>query len=155
MYKENYFEVGPLSRAMVNKTPLIKDAHRKYQDSMYSRIVARVCEIPQLLNHCKELVEELHLTEKSYIKPSIDIDKLSGFGSSAVEAARGSLIHKVKITNGIIDKYTLITPTQWNLGNGTKEKLGVSQKAMIGLEDVKLAEIAFKSFDVCSVCTTH
>ena len=131
------------------------DCHKKYEDSILSRIVARVCEIPQLLQHTQELLKKINLDEPSYIKPKIDISKITASGSSAVEAARGSLIHKVNIENGIIKKYDIITPTQWNLSNGTQEKLGVSQKAMIGLENEKIAEIVFKSFDVCSVCTTH
>ena len=155
LYKERYYEVGPLSRAMINKTPLIKDAHRKYGDSILSRILARVCEIPQLLNHSKKLIKQLDLSEPSYIKPKIDISDITALGSSAIEASRGTLIHKVNIKNGIIQKYDIITPTQWNLANGTKESLGVSQKAMIGLENTQLAELSFKSFDVCSVCTTH
>ena len=154
-FKDKYYEVGPLSRAMLNKTPLIKDAHRKYGDSIFSRILARVCESAQLLAHSKKLLSELDLSEASYIEPSIDITKLSGIGESSVEAARGSLIHKVELENGVIKNYEIITPTQWNLSGGTKEKEGVSQKAMIGLEDVKTAELVFKSFDVCSVCTTH
>ncbi|WP_373036686.1 nickel-dependent hydrogenase large subunit [Sulfurimonas sp.] len=155
MYKDKYYEVGPLSRAMINKIPLVKDAHRRFGDNIFSRIIARVCEIPQLLNHSKELLEQLDLSEPSYIEPSIDISHISGYGESAVEAARGSLIHKVNIENGVITNYEIITPTQWNLGNGTKENLGISQKAMIGLQDVKTAELVFKTFDVCSVCTTH
>ncbi|MGK0255736.1 MAG: Ni,Fe-hydrogenase I large subunit [Arcobacteraceae bacterium] len=154
-YKEQYFEVGPLSRAIINKIPLIKDAHNKYEDSILSRIVARVYEIPQLLNHTKKLIAQIDLDEASYIKPKIDISKITGEGKSAVEAARGTLIHKVKLENGIIKKYDIITPTQWNLSNGTKNNLAISQKAMIGLKDENIAEIVFKSFDVCSVCTTH
>jgi hydrogenase large subunit len=155
MYKEKYYEVGPLSRAMLNKTPLIKDSHRRYGDSIFSRILARVCEIPQLLNHSKQLLNRLNLEEPSYIEPKIDLSKISAFGMSAVEAARGSLIHKVQLEDGIIQNYEIITPTQWNLSNGTKEHLGVSQKAMVGENNIHLAETIFKSFDVCSVCTTH
>jgi len=154
-YKDKYFAVGPLARAMINKVPLVKDSHRRFGDNIFSRIIARVCEIPQLLNHSLELIEQLDLNEPSYIEPSIDISHLSGSGQSAVEAARGSLIHKVELENGIIKNYEIITPTQWNLGTGTKENPGVSQKAMIGLQDVKTAELVFKTFDVCSVCTTH
>ena len=154
-YKNKFFEVGPLSRAILNKTPLIKDSHRRYKDSIFSRILARICEIPQLLNHSKELLKELRLDEPSYIKPKIDIKELSGSGVSAVEAARGSLIHKVDLEKGLIKKYDIITPTQWNLSNGTKENPAVAQMAMIGVENEKTAEIIFKSFDVCSVCTTH
>ena len=154
-FKDKYFEVGPLSRAIINKNGLIKDAHLKYEDSILSRIVARVLEIPQLINHTKKLISQINLEEPSYIKPKIDISKITSSGYSAVEAARGSLIHKVDIENGIIKKYDIITPTQWNLSNGTRDSLGISQKAMIGLKDEKIAEIVFKSFDVCSVCTTH
>jgi len=155
IYKDKYYEVGPLSRAMVNKTPLIKEAHRRYKDSIFTRILARVCEIIQLLNHSKELIKEINLQEPSFIEPKIEISKLSGKGIGTVEAARGSLVHEVEIEQGIIKNYTIITPTQWNLSNGTKISPATSQKAMIGLEDTELAEIVFKTFDVCSVCTTH
>ena len=155
MYKDKYYEVGPLARAMINKTPLIKDAHRRYGDSIISRILARVCEILQLLNHSKKLLKEINLNEPSYIKPKIDISKISSSGIGVVEASRGSLIHKVDIDKGLIKKYDIITPTQWNLANGTRDNLGVAQNAIIGLDSTELAEIVFKSFDVCSVCTTH
>ena len=154
-FKENYYEVGPLARAMVNRHPLIKDAHRRYGDSIFTRILARVCETAQLLVHSKNLLDELDLSEPSYIQPSCDISKLNSHGQAAVEAARGSLIHKVELEAGVIKKYEIITPTQWNLSAGTREKLGVSQKAMVGLESTKIAELVFKTFDVCSVCTTH
>jgi hydrogenase large subunit len=154
-YRDKYYEVGPLSRAMVNKTLLIKDSHRKYGDSIFSRILARVCEIAGLLNHSKELISMIDLQEASYIKPSVDVTNLNSSGQSAVEAARGSLIHKVEIKNGLIKEYEIVTPTQWNLCGGTKDKQGISQKAMIGLSNTKVAELVFKSFDVCSVCTTH
>ncbi|MDD2356988.1 MAG: nickel-dependent hydrogenase large subunit [Thiovulaceae bacterium] len=154
-YHGKYYEVGPLSRAMVKKTPLIKDAHKKYTDSIFTRILARVCEISQLLLHCKSLITELDLSEPSYIKPKMDITSLNSSGSSAVEAARGTLIHKVVIEDSLIKSYEIITPTQWNLCGGVNENHGVSQKAMIGLENIEIAELVFKSFDVCSVCTTH
>ena len=154
-FKNYYYEVGALSRAMINKTPLIKDSHRRYQDSIFSRILARICEIPQLLIHSKKLISQINLEEPSYIKPKKDISKLNASGFGIIEAARGSLIHKVNIKENKIIEYQIITPTQWNLSNGSKYDLGISQKAMAGLEDTKLAQIVFKSFDVCSVCTTH
>ena len=65
------------------------------------------------------------------------------------------LSQEVNLEKGIFNKYDIITPTQWNLSNGTRDNLATSQKAMIGLDDIDLAQIVFKSFDVCSVCTTH
>ncbi|MDY0233787.1 MAG: nickel-dependent hydrogenase large subunit [Sulfurimonas sp.] len=154
-YKGRYYEVGPLARAMINKKALIVDAHKKYGDSLYSRILARVYEITELLSYSQKLISNLDLAEPSYIEPQLDISKLNSSGYSAVEAARGTLIHKVEIEEGIIKNYEIITPTQWNLSGGTRENPGVSQKAMVGLSDTKTAELVFKSFDVCSVCTTH
>ena len=155
MYKDKYYEVGPLSRAMINNNKLIKSGHRLYKDSMFTRILARVNEIALLLNQSKIIIKKIDLSQESYIKPDIDVQKLSGYGESAVEAARGSLVHKVMIKNGIIKKYDIITPTQWNLSNGTKDNPGVSQKAMINCDNENIAQKVFKSFDVCSVCTTH
>jgi uptake hydrogenase large subunit len=155
MYKEKFYEVGPLARAMVRKKALIKDAHRRYGDSLLSRILARVCEVVQLLHHSKELLTQIQLDEPSYIEPILPINELSGSGCGAVEAARGTLIHKVELKEGKVQEYEIITPTQWNLSNGTKQNPGIAQKTMIGLADTDLAELCFKSFDVCSVCTTH
>ncbi len=154
-YKHKYYEVGPLSRAMLLKTPLIKDAHRRYGDSLFSRIAARSCEIIRLLHHSLRLLERIDLSQPSYIPPSRKISALTGTGTGAVEAARGSLIHKVVLEEGRIASYDLITPTQWNLSQGTVENPGIAQQAMIGLHDEKTAEFVFKTFDVCSVCTTH
>ena len=154
-YKRKYYEVGPLSRAMLLKTPLIKDAHRRYGDSLFSRIMARSCETIQLLHHTLELIARIDLDQPSWIEPPQPLSKLTGEGTAAVEAARGSLIHSVVLEEGRIARYRIITPTQWNLSQGTPETPGIAQQAMIGLEDEQLAEFIFKSFDVCSVCTTH
>jgi hydrogenase large subunit len=154
-YKDKYYEVGPLSRAMVKKTPLIKDLHRRFGDSLLSRIVARVCEIPKLIIHSKNLIEDLDFNEPSFIQPKADISNITAKGTASVEAARGSLIHSVQLKSGIIEDYQIITPTQWNLGNGDRQHPGIAQKAMIGLDDERIVELIFKSFDVCSVCTTH
>ncbi len=154
-YKSNFYEVGPLSRAMLNKTKLIKDSHRRFADSIFSRIVARVCEIPQLLHHSLEILKQIDINKEFYKEPKEDITKITSYGVGLVEAARGSLIHKVELENGLIKNYEIITPTQWNLSNGTLANPGVAQKAMIGLDSVEVAEIVFKTFDVCSVCTTQ
>lgn len=154
-YKGMFYEAGPLARAMIRKTPLVKDAHRRYGDSIFTRILARVCEIAQLLLHAKEQLNLIDLSQASYIAPIIPIEQMSGEGVGCVEAARGSLIHKVRLERGIIESYEIITPTQFNLGSSVLGDEGIAQRAMIGLSQTSHAELVFKSFDVCSVCTTH
>ncbi len=80
---------------------------------------------------------------------------ITGKGTGIVEAPRGSLIHTITAENGIIRESQIITPTQWNLATSTANDPGVAQNAMIGLKDTALAEFVFRTFDICSVCTTH
>jgi len=60
----------------------------------------------------------------------------------------------------VIEKYTIITPTAWNLStqdsNGVK---GVVESALMGttLDEHKIASIGriVRSFDPCVSCATH
>ena len=155
LYKEKYYEVGSLSRMMLNNNSEVKDAHRHYKDSIYTRVISRGVEMELLLQHSLELLNTIDAKERSYIKPKLAIESLNGSGEGRVEAARGSLIHTATIKKGVIQEYQIITPTQWNLSNGEKSNPAVAQKAMVGLSDTRLAEAVFKTFDVCSVCTTQ
>jgi hydrogenase large subunit len=155
LYKKNYFEVGPLARMMVSKDPLIRDLHRRYKDSTLTRVTARLCECAHLLKRTAFLLEHLNLKEASFIPPKYNLNYLTCKGTGIVEASRGSLIHEVSIKNGHITHYDIITPTVWNLGNGDHENPSIAQKAIIGLESIQQADFIFKSFDVCSVCTTQ
>jgi hydrogenase large subunit len=155
LYKNRYFETGPLARMMIAKNPLIRDMHRRFKDAISSRILARVMETFHLIEQTKKSLEKLDLSQESCIVPKVPIDKITSSGIGVVEASRGSLIHKVWIQKGKIKKYDIITPTVWNLGNGNKEAPSVIQKALLGIKDFKQANIVFRSFDVCSVCTTQ
>jgi hydrogenase large subunit len=153
LYRGKFYETGPLARAMLIKTPLIKEAHRRFKDSIFSRILARVCEIARILQISYELIEQIDLLEESFIQPP-PLERY-GVGIGMVEASRGSLIHRVEFRDGKILDYTIITPTQWNLGSSQTETPSVVQKALIGALADSPLELIFKSFDVCSVCTTH
>jgi Ni,Fe-hydrogenase I large subunit len=155
LYGGKYYETGPLARAMSMGYPLIKNIHRRFKDSAYSRVNARAYEVGHLLYRIKQSLRQIDITEPSYIVPHLPIRELSGEGEGVVEAPRGPLIHQVRLDAGTITDYRMITPTQWNLGSGTKEHPGVAQYAMIGSATPEEAEFIFRTFDVCSVCTTH
>jgi len=152
-YREKVYETGPLARAMLLKTPLIREAHRRWGDSLFSRILARVCEIPRLLLYADELLREIDYAQRSWIDPGPMPREAEGVG--LVEAARGSLIHRVRVEEGRIARYQIVTPTQWNLGSGPGDNPGIAQKALLDCRRDDPLELIFKSFDVCSVCTTH
>jgi len=155
-YDNDFYETGPLSRALVNNRKFIKAIHKEFKDSAYTRVMARMDELGFLLNKCKKIIRSINISEDSFIKPEIklkDIESATAYGS--VEAARGALLHTVEIQNGKIKKYDVTTPTVWNLGPGDDVTPGVAQKAINGSTTTKEAKIILRSFDVCSVCTTH
>jgi len=153
-YGGDFYEVGPLARAMANDMTLIKNMHRRFKDSAYTRIMARIVEIASLLQHARSLLHSLPLSEASYAPPA-KLESLSAEGIGIVEAPRGPLLHRVRLEGGIIKAYSIITPTQWNLGSAAHNDPAPAQKAMLGCRSAEEAGFIFRSFDVCSVCTTH
>ncbi len=152
-YKNLFYETGPLSRAIASKLPIVKNMHRRFKDSAYSRVMARVFELATLLQHAKKLLSEIDISQKSYLK-NVDISKITAKGVGVVEAPRGPLLHTINIKDGIIQEYKIVTPTQFNIGSSTQENPTPAQKAMQGVTKQE-ALFIFRTFDVCSVCTTH
>jgi len=152
IYKNKHYEVGSLARGMIAKEPIVKSLHKRYKDSLLTRVFARVYEVAILLNYSKKLLSNLNINENSCtLNGNLKIDNFEGIG--VVEAARGSLIHKTKVEEGKIKEYKIIVPTQWNLTQGDKNEQGIAIKAMIGSKSIEEATLVFRSFDVCSVCT--
>ena len=148
MYKDKYFEVGPLARNLDNK--IIKKIYETFTDSVYTRIFARLYEVNLIFLYLLKIIDKIEINEKNYTKPL----KKSGKGIGVVEAPRGSLIHEIEIENGFVKKYNIIVPTQFNLSNSTKENPSPAQSALMN-EDEKLSDFIFKCFDICAVCVSH
>ncbi len=150
-YKGRHYETGPLARMMLRGESGVRKLHRRHKDSIVTRISARVLEIGLLLEQIDRALGQIDLSEPSWIEAP---KRASGEGVGVVEAARGSLMHRVVAKDGVIEYYEVLTPTQWNLANGSHEEIGVAVKA-IENSPKEWSELVFKSFDVCSVCTTH
>lgn len=155
MYKKIFYEVGPLARLMASKDVLIRDCHRRCADSTVTRIVARVKEIAVLIKRSEDILDLLDIKERSLQLPRKLPKNFTSSGVGVIEAARGSLIHRIDVKNGLIKNYDIIPPTVWNLGNGSLINPSIAQKAIIGLDSIEKADFIFKSFDICSVCTTQ
>jgi len=152
LYKNRHYETGAIARGMISKFPIIKALHKRYGDSTLTRAFARVYEIGVLLKYLKELLNKINLSLPSLTHQLPRIKNFNGIG--VVEASRGSLIHKISVRNSKIIDYEIITPTQWNISNGNNRERGVAIRAMKNCTP-KEAQIIFKSFDICSVCTVH
>lgn len=154
LYDGEFYESGPLARALIGEREGIAVLYQQYSDSAQTRLCARMDETVKLISDVRYLLKNLDLSQPSFITPTA-IENISGTGIGIIEAPRGSLIHQATIEKGKIASYSIITPTQWNLGNGTEQKLAIAQRAMIGAESIAKASLIFRTFDVCSVCTTH
>ncbi len=153
-YKNSLYEVGSLARGMMAREPIIKSLHKRYKDSILSRIFARVYEVATLLSYSKRVLQRLEIdTPSCGLKRGVEVDEFEGVG--LVEASRGSLIHKLSVKKGLIEKYDIVVPTQWNLSQGDEVEKGVAIEAMVGSDSIDEASFIFRSFDVCSVCTTQ
>ena len=155
-YYESFFETGPLSRAIISNRKFIKEIHKSFEDSVFTRVMARMDEMAFLLFETNKLILQVDVSELSYIKPKYSLKDVENAKAIAVvEACRGSLLHNISIEKGLIKSYDVITPTVWNLGPKNKTQKGIAQKAIIGSPSIEIAKIVLRSFDVCSVCTTH
>ncbi|WP_456470229.1 nickel-dependent hydrogenase large subunit [Caminibacter sp.] len=148
LYEDKFYEVGPLARNINNS--LVKKIYEKYEDSIYTRIFARLYEINLIIEYLLENIKNIDVCEPSYIKPVVN----NASGISVIEAPRGSLIHKVEIKDEKIKSYEIIVPTQFNLSNGTKENPSAAQAALMS-ERKEYLDTIFKCFDICAVCVTH
>jgi Ni,Fe-hydrogenase I large subunit len=153
LYKDKYYETGALARMIAQNNKFIKNVHRRYKDSAYSRCMARIFECAQILKYAQTVLKKVDVTQSSCMEVQ-NINTITALGVGVVEAPRGPLIHKVEIEKGIIKSFEIITPTQWNIGSDTPQKPTPVQQAMLHntQED---ALFIFRTFDVCSVCTTH
>ena len=145
------YEVGPLARMKVNG-----DYTRGI--SVMDRHLARAAETLKIAQAMRTWVDELKVGGPVYTSAPVPSSAAS-YGLT--EAPRGALGHWLKISNGKIAQYQVITPTCWNAsprdGNG---KLGPIEEALIGTpveeidEPIEVLRV-IHSFDPCLSCAVH
>lgn len=145
------FETGPLARQWLSG---------EYRNgiSTMDRIIARVLEAKKITEIIGVLLENIipNVTvQKEYSIPK------AAEGEGLIDTTRGALGHWIKIDDGVISFYQIITPSVWNLSTRSGNNLkGTAEKALIGtiVQDsdnpVELGRI-IRSFDPCISCATH
>ena len=151
-------ETGPLAEEIVAGNPLFTDLVRPNGPSVFTRQLARLVRPVELLPAMDTWLTEIASEETFYISPG-EIREGEGFGLT--EGARGALGHWVRIENGEIAQYQIITPTAWNASPRDSSGMrGPWEEALIGTKiadpsnPVELGCIV-RSFDACLVCTVH
>ena len=112
------------------------------------------------LDAMRETVHALreHIEEPTFLRSDSRPD---GDGVGVVNAARGTLCHWVRIRDGKIANYQVITPTAWNGSpRDTAGSRGHWEESFVGMEikdlenPVELFHVV-RSHDACLVCTVH
>lgn len=161
-YQNKVVQTGPLAEFMVAQHPLISDLFKLEGGNTWLRQFARLRRVSDSLLGLRKLLKELqaHINEP-FISEQSTIEKVDGEGFGMVQAARGSLGHWVRVKDGKIDKYQIVTPTAWNAS--PKDSMGNRghwEQSVIGLpiEDVDnpvtIGHVV-RSHDPCLVCTVH
>ncbi len=161
-------EVGPYARQVIaggpgglphqDNDPFTYDMHRAIGASVMSRVIGRMHEAPKYVRRVQQWLDAIDLHDRFYVKPT---EHAEGRGWGATEASRGSLQDWIRIEDGKIANYQVVTPTAWTIGprdgSGT---MGPMEQAICGapIEDpedpVELGHVV-RSFDSCLVCTVH
>jgi len=151
-------ETGPLAEMIIAGNPLFLDLIRENGPSVLTRQLARLVKTAALIPAMETWLMETTGEGDFYRSPG-EITEGVGFGLT--EGARGALGHWVRIEDGMIQHYQIITPTSWNASpRDSSEIRGPWEEALIGtpVEDlenpIELGHIV-RSFDACLVCTVH
>ncbi len=144
-------EQGPLARMWIG-------GWYTHGISAMDRIVARALEAKRLADAMDGWLDELVPGAPAYVASSTPV-QASGMGLT--EAPRGGLGHWMTITNSVISRYQVVTPTSWNASPRDEQNTaGPLERALVGTpvadvnQPVEVLRVVH-SFDPCLACSVH
>ncbi|MDR2838917.1 MAG: nickel-dependent hydrogenase large subunit [Azonexus sp.] len=152
-------ETGAIARQLNAGQPLVSDATERHGGTVYTRVLARLLELAQVIPLMENWLGQLRPHEP-YCLPA----RLPGAGTGVGlnEAARGALGHWVTVRDGHIANYQIVSPTTWNFSPrdqngapGALEQALEGASAQAGEETPVTVQHIVRSFDPCMVCTVH
>ncbi|MBI4720206.1 MAG: nickel-dependent hydrogenase large subunit [Chitinivibrionia bacterium] len=152
-------ETGPLAEMVVAGRPLFLDMIRRSGPSVLVRELARLTRPAHLLSAIETWLREISESGGEFYNRPHQI--VEGVGTGLTQASRGALGHWVKIQDGKIVHYQIITPTAWHASPRDEKGIrGTLEEALAGTPVLDLenpVEIGhvIRSFDPCLVCTVH
>lgn len=161
-YQNKVVQTGPLADALIDGEPLICSLYQAEGGNAWLRQFARLRRTARLLQKMRETLRELAAQPNDpHIIAPVDKEIPDGEGYGLVTAARGALGHWLQITDGVISRYQVVTPTAWNASPKDSEgRHGHWESSLIGLvvddpdDPVEIGHI-IRSHDPCLVCTVH
>ncbi|QHA00174.1 nickel-dependent hydrogenase large subunit [Dehalobacter restrictus] len=144
-------EGGPLARLW------IKGDYRKGTSTM-DRMIARALEAQKVGALMESWLDELEPEGRIFLP--FEVPK-NAEGIGITGAMRGPLGHWLRIENGRIAQYQIITPSAWNFSPRDNQNCrGPVEEALIGIpiadekQPIEIGRV-IRAFDICSSCSTH
>ncbi len=129
-------------------TPLIKALLREFGAGLLTRMVARLVELSNLPLAMEILFKKIS-HGKNEENSCTQAHKL-GYGLHQVEAARGRLVHSVKIEGDHIAHYRILAPTEWNFHKAGPMKSSLENLSADTQEELKAqADLLITAMDPC------
>lgn len=139
------FETGPLARHSCH--PIVESLLARWGNGLAARLAARLVALHSALREMHALMQDLTEEEEA---PSPALDG-SGSGTGVVEAARGLLAHRVEIDNGMLTRYQILAPTEWNFHADGPLARSLAGAAAQDIE--RRAALLVAALDPCVACT--
>jgi len=93
--------------------PVIQALMKEFNTALITRWVARLVELASIPHQLRSALRQLR--DMLAMTPvNISANKKTAQGLAQIEAARGRLIHRVEIEQGVISHYQILAPTEWN-----------------------------------------
>jgi len=116
------FVAKPVWQGMAHETtalarqgrhPLISDMFVVRGDGVMTRLVARLLELASIPARLRCLLAQVAASQAGDVRGKAT-PQADGLGLAQVEAARGRLIHRLELGQGVIRRYQILAPTEWN-----------------------------------------
>ncbi len=152
-------ETGPLAEMIIGGHPLFIDLLKTEGPNLFVRELARLVRSAMLIPAADIWLRELVSDKENFFRICDKIEEGEGFG--LIQAPRGALGHWVKIKEGKIETYQIVTPTAWNASPRDADGIrGPWEESLVGtairdVENPVEAGHIVRSYDPCLVCAVH
>ena len=101
------FETGPVVRQ--SNQIAIAGVVARFGTALMARLAARLIELIALPDEMAAILSAIEPAE-------LGRDAIAGHGTglAQIEMARGRLIHRVELADGVVTRYQVVAPTEWN-----------------------------------------
>lgn len=128
------YETGALARQQDH--PLIQDLQRYYGNGLITRLTARLVELARVPQEMRALTGRIRGRDETPA-PRVESPLSQDTGIGVVEAARGRLVHRVELRDGIVQRYQILAPTEWNFHPDGPLVQGLYDRVVENREDLQ------------------